>query len=173
MIAAWVGIPRSGGFLLPSHPQPCNARLRLPRWARVRQRAQPRARAWARRIALLKTGGEEASLLPPPNTSPPLPKREGRRASVFEGVRCTRTYYMGRPGGRCGSCGTVGPRAGAWQGCERARFAPALPLFSALQRVRALVGVWRLRFCDDGTPMGHGRAPCRGLGSQSFRCGIF
>ena len=50
---------------------------------------------------------------------------------------------MGRPGGRRGSCGTVGPpasgqrataRVGAWQGCEHAGFAPALPRPTACVR---------------------------------------
>ena len=38
IITAWIGIPSSGEFPLPSHPQACRARPRPPR----------RARAWAR-----------------------------------------------------------------------------------------------------------------------------
>ena len=57
-----------------------------------------------------------------------------------------------------------GSRAGAWQGCERVGSAPALPR-SRPYSVRAR---WwasgASRFRDDGTPMGRGWAPCRGLG---------
>ena len=57
-----------------------------------------------------------------------------------------------------------GSSAGAWRGCECAGFPLALPPFPALQRACALVGDWP---CDDGTPTGRGRAPCRGLGPGS------
>ena len=82
IITAWIGIPRSGGFLLPSHPQPCRGRPRPPRRARARRPARPGARAWARRIALFKTGGEEASLLPSQYVSSP-PKTVGEEASLL------------------------------------------------------------------------------------------
>ena len=82
IITAWIGIPRLGGFLLPSHPQPCRGRPRPPRRARARRPARPGARAWARRIALFKTGGEEASLLPSQYVSSP-PKTVGEEASLL------------------------------------------------------------------------------------------
>ena len=47
--------------------------------------------------------------------SPPILKREGRRASVFVGVHCAGTYYVGRTGGRHISCGAVGPPASGQQ----------------------------------------------------------
>ena len=85
IITAWIGIPRSGGFVLPSGPQPCRASPRHPRRARARRPARPRARACARRIALLKTWGEEASLLPSQYVSSP-PKTGGKEGLCF--CRC-------------------------------------------------------------------------------------
>ena len=142
IITAWIGIPRSGGFLLPSHPQLCRGRPRPPR--------PPASATWGAGLGTphsafqnWRGGGVSPPLpirlLPSQNgrgggVSPPLPKREGRRASVFAGARCTGTYYRGRPGGRCRSCGTVGPRlaggsrAGAWRGCERWGSPPLFPV---------------------------------------------
>ena len=106
IITAWIGIPRSGGFLLPSRPQPCRGRPRPPRRARARRPARPGARAWARRIALFKTGGEEACLFPsqyvssPPKTvgeeASPLPKRLGRGGGpLFSQVRVVPEHTIG------------------------------------------------------------------------------
>ena len=86
-------------------------RDRCPAGQRARTLPRPRALAWARRPALLKTGGEEASLLPSQYVS--SPPETGGEEGIFGrgGAHCAGTYYMGRPGGRRGSCGAVGPPA--------------------------------------------------------------
>ena len=98
IITAWIGIPRSGGFLLPSCPQPCRGRPRPLRRARARRPARPGARAWARRIALFKTVGEEASLLPSQNVSSP-PKTGGEEGLCFRRCVLYRNIQNGRGGG--------------------------------------------------------------------------
>ena len=155
-MTAWIGILRSGGFLLPSHPQACRARPRSPRRAR--------------RPALLKT---EASLLPSQYVSS---KREGE-GPLFLQARIVPGLYMERPAGQRVSCGTVGPPA---SGQPVTTIADHGPLLRQGGRDAAGARWWASgasRSRDAATPTGRGRAPCRGLGprsgEQSLRCGIF
>ena len=102
------------------HVRGLGAGLGTPASAHVHD---PRA---GRPRGLASTHGHPADSSSPPNMSPPLPKRKGRRASVFAGARCTRTYYMGRPGGRRGSCGTVGLPASGLRATAIADHGPLL-----------------------------------------------
>ena len=97
IITAWIGIPGSGEFLLPSRPKVCRGR--------PRPRAGPACcqRAWP--------AGRRARPSSPPEREGRRRNWEGRRAFVFAGPHGAGTYYMGRPGGRRGSCSAEGPPA--------------------------------------------------------------
>ena len=129
--------------------------------------------------------------------SPPLLKREGslRRRAL------SRNILWGDPGAGAGSNGAVWPPAsgqrataiadhwpltearrtrccwwgllsGSVAGLRARRVRPRTSPFPALQLVGPPAS-GASRFRDDGTPTGRGQAPCRGLGPQSFRCGMF
>ena len=85
IITAWIGIPGSGAFLLPSRPKVCRGRPRPCAGPARCQRAWPAGRR-----------------LGPPVREGRRRNWEGRRAFVSAGPHGAGTYYMGRLGGQRG-----------------------------------------------------------------------
>ena len=154
-----------------------------------------RAHSWARWPARTYAATTPGAGLGTPASVHIRDPRAGRPRGLASTHGHPGTYYMGRHGGRRGSCGALGPPAngqrataiedhgplteagwtrcgwgflcGSVWGCERAGSTPALPR-SQPKSVRArwwASGASRSR--DNGTPTGRGRAPCRGLGTGS------